>query len=715
MSGRVGIDIGGTFTDFAWLRDDASVVLEKTLSTPDDPSRAVLAGLERLAAHAGTPLRDFLGDLDAIVHATTIADNTLIEHKGAVTGLLTTEGFRDELELRRGYTEDIWDVRLAAPVPLVPRRRRLTVPERIRFDGSIARALDEDAARRAIERLARQGVESVAIALLFSFVNPAHERRLAELVRERMPRVPLSLSHEVMPKAPEFERTSTTVVNAYVGPRLAGYLDKLGERLRDAGYPRQLLVMQSSGGVMTREYLRAAPVRSLASGPAGGVIGAARFGVSKGAPDLLCVDMGGTSYDVSVVRGGEAPAEPGWNWHHRHVIGLPMVSVETLGAGGGSLCAVADGTLRVGPESAGADPGPVCYGRGGTRPTVTDAMLVLGFLSDASEFAGGSFRLTRKGVDEAFHAHVAGPLGCSVEQAAFDCWRVVNANMTQAVQRWTALRGIDPRDLAMVAYGGTGPLFAAIQAQELGIGRVLVPRTSPAFSALGALAAAPSVDEERSMLAPARQADVAQLRALLAALRDRARRHLADAGFAPDAIAERAQIRLRYPGQSGSLAIDLDLAGDAAPLRERIVAAFHRRHEAEYGHARPAEEPEITGVRLVSSAETPKPRFASGLRARERRPAAVATRRANLGRGFETVAIHRGASLAPGDVVPSPAIVEETFTTIAVYPGWTARVDDAGDFLLTRESGSRASTRPAFGQAPPTRSPVDASPSPPDR
>ena len=692
MSRRVGIDIGGTFTDFALLRDGA-VVLEKTLSTPDDPSRAVMAGLERLAAREGLALRDFLAGLDALVHATTIADNTLIEGNGACTGLLTTEGFRDELELRRGYKEDIWDVRLPPPPALVPRRRRLGVPERLRADGSVAKPLDEAAARQAIRRLARQGVESVAISLLFSFVNPAHERRLAELVAEEMPGVPVSLSHEVMPKAPEFERTSTTVVNAYVGPRLAGYLDRLTERLREAGFGRELLVMQSSGGVMTRGYLRAAPVRSLASGPAGGVIGAALFGTSKRHPDVLCVDMGGTSYDVSVVRGGQAPAQPGWNWHHRYVIGLPMVSVETLGAGGGSLCDARGGVLRVGPESAGADPGPVCYGRGGTRPTVTDAVLVLGLLSEQSEFAGGSFRLTRKGVDEAFRSHVADPLGCGVEAAAFDCWRVVNANMTQAVRRWTSLRGIDPRELAMVAYGGNGPLFAAIQAQELGIDRVLVPRTSPAFSALGALAAPPSVDEERSYLVTARQADPARLRELFGELRMRAQRALADGGFASEQIRCRYQLNLRYPGQNWSLAIEVAERPAAEPpgfldeaLRDRAVDAFHRRHEEEYGHARPGEEPELTGVRLLSAVSTPKPAFGSGFAAPPRRAEPSGTRRANLGRGFESTPIYRGAALGPGATLASPAIIEETYTTIAVYPGWEARVDDASDYVLSRRA-----------------------------
>jgi len=697
MSLHIGIDIGGTFTDFALLDGDA-VMLEKTLSTPDDRSRAVLQGLERLAARRGLALDEFLGRVESIVHGTTVADNTLIEMNGAVTGLLTTEGFRDELELRRGYKEDIWDVRLPPPPAIVPRRRRLTVPERILHDGSVHTPLDETAARAAIARLARQGVESVAISLLFSFVNPEHERRLATWVREALPEVPISVSHEVLPKAPEFERTSTTVVNAYVGPRVARYLDRLVSRLREAGYRRELLVMQSSGGVMTREYLRGSPVRILASGPAGGVIGAARLGAAKQAPDLLCVDMGGTSYDVSVVRGGRAPAEPGWNWHHRYVLGLPMVSVETLGAGGGSICQVRDGLLQVGPESAGADPGPVCYGRGGTRPTVTDANLVLGLLSDRAEFAGGRFELTRKGVDEAFQEHVAGPMECSVAEAAFDCWRVVNANMTQAVRRWTAEKGTDPRGLVMLAYGGNGPVFAGIQAQELGISRVWVPKASPAFSALGALAAQPTIDEERSYLVPIDALSAEHLRELWTELGRSADRWFRAAGFADDSLRRVYQLNLRYPGQNWSLTVTAeDAAGPAdlsfveSALAGHVAERFHTLHREAYGHARLAEVPELTGVRLVTSATTPRPEFAGGFQAATRAAPAAATRRANLGRGFEDTAIHRGPELEPGQHVAAPAVIEETFTTIVVYPGWRAAVDDAGDYLLERAAPAEAS------------------------
>jgi len=688
---RVGVDIGGTFTDFV-LHTGDTVLIEKTLSTPEDRSLAVMQGLEKLATRRDQTLEAFLSQLDAIVHGTTVADNTLIEMNGAVTGLLTTEGFRDELELRRGYKEDIWDVRLPPPPQIVPRRRRLTVSERILSDGSVMTPLDEATARAAIARLAKQGVESVAISTIFSFLNPTHEKALAKWVSEELPGVHISLSHEIMPKAPEFERTSTTVVNAYVAPRVTGYLDRLIERLAEAGYHKELLVMQSTGGVMTREYLRTSPVRVLASGPAGGVIGGAHVGVAKGAPNLLCVDMGGTSYDVSVVRNGIAPAEPGWNWHHRYMVGLPMVSVETLGAGGGSICHYRDGVLEVGPQSAGADPGPVCYGRGGTRPTVTDANLVLGLLSADSDFAGGSFRLTRKGVEEAFEQHVAGPMGCSVEQAAFDCWRVVNANMTQAVRRLTAEKGTDPADLKMLAYGGNGPLFAAIQAQELGISEVLVPKASPTFSALGALAALPGVDEERSYLAPAASADLERLTALWSELDERAERYLLGAGYDREHLCVRYLLNLRYPGQNWSLAIEAaenrgprDLSFAVPSMREAAIERFHQRHLKEYGHSRLAEAPDVTGVRLVATVQVPTPAFEGGTDADTHVPEPYSFRRANLGDGFASTGVFLGEDLKPGATLSAPSIIEESFTTIAVYPGWRARVDDAGDYILNRE------------------------------
>ena len=689
MRYRVGIDIGGTFTDFALLKG-AEIVLDKNLSTPQDRSVGVMAGLGKLASLEGMSLGAFLGQCDAIVHGTTVADNTLIEMNGALTGLITTAGFRDEMEYRRGFKEDIWDVRLAPPKQITPRRRRLTVPERILHDGSVHLPLDEAAVRDACRRLRKQNVESVAISLIFSFVNPSHEKRVAEIVAEEMPGVQISSSHEVLPRAPEYERTSTTVVNAYVAPRVTSYLESLVARLHEAGYRDELMVMQCSGGVMTKAYIEGSPIRVLASGPAGGVIGSAHVGVAKGYPNLLCVDMGGTSYDISLVLQGAVPAEAGWNLHHRYVVGVPMVKVETLGAGGGSICHVENGMLQVGPASAGAAPGPICYGNGGTQPTITDALLMLGILSAESEFAGGSFSLRADGVRDAFQT-LGDQLGYSAEEAAFDCWRVVNANMTQGVRRVTAGKGIDPQDLVVLAYGGNGPAFAAIQAEDLGVDKVLVPKASPNFSALGTLVANPTIDEERSYICPVDRLDTEKLKTLWSVLADRARDFFADARFPAELVTANYQMNMRYPGQNFALSFDVQVTQELGDLSfiddglgAKALQTFNARHMEEYGHIREAELPELTGVRLSTHVETPSPEVAHGFSAPATRASAARTRLANLGHGFQTTDIFRGADLKPGHQITGPAIIEESFTTIVVYPGWTACVDDAGDYEMTR-------------------------------
>lgn len=690
MSYRIGIDIGGTFTDFALLKGE-QVILHKNLSTPADRSLGVIQGLEILAAQEGLTLGDFLGQCDTIVHGTTVADNTLIEMNGAVTGLITTEGFRDEVEYRRGFKEDIWDVRQTPPQPIVPRRRRLTVPERILWDGSVHQPLDEDAVRECCRRLQKQHVESVAVSLLFSFVNPRHELRVAEIVAEEMPGVHISLSHQVLPRAPEYDRTSTTVVNAYVAPRVTDYLEKLVTRLRDGGYRHRLMVMQASGGVMTREYIAGSPIRVLASGPAGGVVGSAHVGTAKGHRNLLCVDMGGTSYDMSLVLDGQAPAIAGWNMHHRNLVGVPMVQVETLGAGGGSICHVNNGVVQVGPASAGSEPGPICYGKGGTQPTVTDALLMLGILSADTDFAGGSFSLTTAGVESAFQA-LGDVMGYSAEDAAFDCWRLVNANMSQAVRRTTAGKGIDPRDMVMLAYGGNGPAFAGVQADALGINRVLIPKASPTFSALGTLVANPGIDEERSFTCAVSDPDLLKLRSLWQELGTKAAQYFLDANFSLEQITAVYQLNMRYRGQNWALTFDMhtgqgveDLSFVDDSLGERALAAFNQRHMAEFGHVRDAELPEIIGVRLKTTVVTPAPVVAQGFSSDRTAATPYTHRRANLGDGFASIPVYRGLDLQPGHDIAGPAIVEETFTTVVVYPGWSVRVDDAGDYEMTRE------------------------------
>jgi N-methylhydantoinase A len=686
MSYTIGIDIGGTFTDLVVMEGDSEISLDKVLSTPDDPSRAVIEGLDRLAEREGLDRDALIAQIDRIVHGTTIADNALIQSKGARTGLLTTDGFRDELALRRGFKEDIWDVRYPPPPDLVPRRRRLGVVERVAADGTVVTPLDEDSARGAIERLARQDVESVAIVTLFSFANSAHEERLAELVKEQMPEAEISLSHEIMPKAPEFERTSTTVVNAFVGPLVTRYLDRLVSEL---GEDARLLVMQSNGGVMTLDYMHRRPIQVLASGPAGGVIGCAAIGQAKQMANLLCVDMGGTSYDVSLVADGVAPSDPGWNWHHRFLCGLPMISVETLGAGGGSIAHVRSGALEVGPQSAGSEPGPICYGRGGEKPTVTDANLVLGLLSADGDFAGGRMKLSLDGVEDAFREQVAQPLGHDdVKRAAADVRRVVNANMSQAVRRLTAERGVDPTTLTMLAYGGNGPMHACVQAEDLGIDAVVVPRQSAGFSALGLLVADPTIDEERSYLSL--EPELGRVAGLWGELLESAEAEFVKGGFDRDGLEHSLQLNFRYPGQNWSLTVvaakkrgTVDTSFFDEAEMDKAIEEFHAEHEREHTYARRGERPELTGVRVITTSAVRHPEFAGGTPA-PLEPSPVGSREADLGAGTTSVPVYRGEEMSSGRRLTGPAIIDETFTTIVVNDGWTAEVDAAGDYVLSR-------------------------------
>ena len=472
---RIGIDVGGTFTDLVLLRPDGSVALEKSPTTPTDQSEGVLNGIAQLAEGEAIDLATMLGRTDSIVHGTTTADNAMIQMKGAATGLLVTEGFRDEIELRRCFKEDIWDPALPAPAPIAKRRVRLEIPERLTAEGDVDTPLDEEAVRKASVRLRNFGVTSIAVVFLHSYVNPAHELRARELILEEYPDVELiSLSHEVHPKPPEFERTSTTLVNAYVGPPIVRYLSRLEHRLRDAGYANELLIATCSGGVATPEAIGRRAVATIGSGPTGGVVAAARAARAAGMGDVVSVDMGGTSYDVCLIRNGHPELKSDWNWHHRYCIALPMVDIQGIGAGGGSIAHAVGGSLAVGPESAGSEPGPVCYGRGGTRPTVTDADVILGRL-DPSSFWGG--RLT---LDEAAAREALGLLGKElvqmggpdVEETAVAISAIIDAHMTDAIRRQLSLAGADPRRLDLVAFGGMGAVHATTQAAALGMQRV---------------------------------------------------------------------------------------------------------------------------------------------------------------------------------------------------------------------------------------------------
>jgi N-methylhydantoinase A len=624
-----------------------------------------------------------LAATDLVVHGTTTADNTMIEMSGATTGLVTSEGHRDEIEIRRGYKEDIWDPAQPPPAPICPRRRRYGVPERLDFEGHVVVPLDEAAVRRALQRMKLQGVDSLAVVFLFSFVNPAHERRVREIAAEELPGAMVSLSHEVMPSAPEFERTSTTLVNAYVGPKIGRYLGHLETRLREGGFRGELLVMQSNGGVMPGGWVAEKAVAVMGSGPAGGVTGAASVAAAAGIPDFIAVDMGGTSYDVCLVRGGTPEVKAGWNWHHRYLIGLSMVDVQSVGAGGGSIARVVSGALHVGPESAGAQPGPVCYGRGGVEPTVTDANLVLGYLN-ATSFCGRTMRLDTEGASAAIRERVARPLGISVVEAADGIIRLVNANMANAVRKISAHRGIDPRPLTLVAYGGNGPVHAGMQAAELGIRRILVPKLAPAFSALGLLLTDHVVDAMRSYITPIGRAEPARVNALFAEMEAEARAALAARnGDRPRKIRFERMAALCYPGQTFDMPVPLAARNGDVTARALAdtVERFHRMHEELHTYACRDEEPILRGVRLKAVAVETKPSLPRAPRKRSG-PARLGARKAFFDGRFVATPRYDGTALVPGRRIVGPAIVEEAFTTIVVYPGQRATVDAFGNYAI---------------------------------
>jgi N-methylhydantoinase A len=680
---RIGIDVGGTFTDLV-LVHDGTIVADKHPTTPRDQSEGVLGGIRRLATRLGLSLGDLLARTELVVHGTTTADNTMIEMSGAVTGLVTSDGHRDEIEIRRGFKENIWDPAFPPPPPICPRRQRYGVPERLDFEGNVVVPLDEEAVRRACRRMRQQGVESLAIVFLFSFVNPAHERRAREIAREELPGVMLSLSHEVMPAAPEFERTSTTLVNAYVGPKIERYLSRLDARLREEGFTGELLIMQSNGGVMPGGYVAEKAVAVMGSGPAGGVMGATAVAGAAGITDFISVDMGGTSYDVSLVRKGEPEVKVGWNWHHRYLLGLPMVDVQTVGAGGGSIARVESGALKVGPQSAGSEPGPVCYGRGGIEPTVTDANVVLGYLNPDT-FCDGTMRLDAESAHAAIRERVAKPLGITVVEAAEGIFRLVNANMANAIRKASAQKGIDPRPLTLVVFGGNGPVHAGMQAVELGIRRIFVPKLSPAFSALGLLLTDHVVDEMCSYVTPVGQVDLARVNRLFGEMSESATRALhGSTARGKRRVRYDRMAALCYPGQTFDMPVPIPgRSGQITPKAfADTVERFHRLHEELHTYASRDQEPILRGLRMKAVAVENKPTLPRVPRKASGNPRTGARKAFFRGR-YAATPVYEGPRLVPGQTILGPAIVEEPFTTVVVYPGSRATVDPWGNYTIT--------------------------------
>jgi N-methylhydantoinase A len=673
---RIAIDIGGTFTDLIAAADDGRVHEAKVPSDREHPEAALAAGLAELASAGGYPdTRGLLLETRIVIQGTTVAINAVLQGKGVKTGLLCTRGFRDTLEIRLGYKEERYVFPYAPPPVLVPRRARLTVTERVDANGNVLVPLDESDVERAAAALRDEGVEAVAICFLWSFLHPEHEQRTEELLREHLPGVFVTTSADVLPRIREYNRTSTTVLNAYVGPIVARYVQRTEAILRDLGFEGRIRYVQSNGGLAESDEVTKRPVLLLVSGPAAAPAAGLQF-ASLAGRNFITIDMGGTSFDTCLVRDGlpDMRATTDLNGYR---VATPLIDVHAIGAGGGSIASVHEGLLRVGPESAEAVPGPACYMRGGTSATVTDANVVVGLLNQR-ELLGGRFRieadLARRAVDE----HVAAPSALSLEDAAVGVIEVVSRNMSDAIREITVRRGHDPRDYALIVGGGAGGIHAAQLAQELGIRRVVVPRVASEFCAFGAVVADVRHDYTRSYVGATQDLDFASVAALFEELEVDGRGALAEEGIEDESIRFLRALDLRYKDQVWEVTIDVsavDLRGDAGETRRVVENIFHERHQELYEFSQRGYPCELITLTLTAIGVSPALKYdAPNGREAGSEHGPVAHRLTHLSRGEPPVEtpVYSGPALLAGQTLASPAIVEEPNTTILVPPGWRA-------------------------------------------
>jgi len=686
MKMKLGIDVGGTFTDFLVVREGAEPKIFKVLSTPADPSVGLIDGLTEIGADMGLTPGELAGSIETIVHGTTVTTNAVLTLTGAGTGLLTTRGVRDALEMRRGVREERYDNRYTNVQPLVPRHRRIPVAGRLDFRGECLESLSLDDVRTAIDLFKAEAVDAVAICFMNSFANPEHEEQAASLVREELPGAYLTVSSELLPSIRFYDRVSTTVLNSYVGPKLSSYLDNLRARLKEIGFRGVLLIMQSNGGVMAPEVARRKAALTLLSGPAAGPGAGLGYARVHGRNDCITVDMGGTSFDAALVRNG-APVVVTEGEINRYRIALPMLGIATIGAGGGSVGWLDEGgLLRMGPQSAGADPGPACYGRGGTLPACTDADLVLGYL-DPDFFAGGKMTLDRQAAENAISKQIARPLGFSLRQAAAGMYRVINTNMAQGVREITIKRGYDPREFLMVVAGGAGPLHACMICQELDIPMFIVPRESSIFCAAGMLMSDLQHDFVRSFVSILDRIDWSLLQDTIDQMMNEGTGLLVAEKIPEDRWRFSVLLDCRYVKQYHEVSFPVPLAAVRKGDFSAIAAAFHAEHNRMYGYSLEEEGTpiELINVRVRALGITEKPALIEEAYAGEDPAAAFkGEREIHLPERDEThtVPVYDGHRTRFGHRLAGPAIVEQVNTTLLLSSSFDCVCDRYGSFSV---------------------------------
>lgn len=685
----VGIDVGGTHTDLVVLdQKTGQLHVNKAPTSVDDPSRGAINALVALCADAEISPNT----IDHFMHGTTVATNIALEHNGARTGLITTEGFRDILHIARHKRPQTFSLQLDLPWqrnPLVPRRWRMTVPERIIPPGEILRTLDEDAVRIAVEFLLSEGVEAIAVCFLHSYLNSAHEARTVEIIQEMAPDLFVCASYVVVPQYREYERFSTTALNAYIGPKTARYLRSMDQELKTQGVGADLHLMQSSGGAATLQAAEARPVNLLMSGPAGGLIGGIWVGKSARYDSVITLDVGGTSADIGVAPNGEIL--------YKHILDtrlgdyhamVPMAELDTIGAGGGSIAYVdSGGQFQVGPRSAGADPGPSCYGTGGTEPTATDCMLALGWI-DPDNFLGGRTKLHPEMARKAIQDNLCGPLGMSVEAAASGAIRILTHSMIQACEINSVRRGYDPRDFALVAFGGAGPLFACEIAREMNIPAVIIPPTPGLTSALGLLASDVTYEQSRTVMASSANPETELLEADFAKLEVVILGQLRDDGFQDADIEITRQVDCRYAGQGYELRSDAPEGPVDAAYLEAIRAGFDAAHLRQYGKDFPEKQVQIVNIRIQGRGRTVPLQATTSVMADDADPinAKTGSRLAYYLQEGEPIGLQTPSfdrlKLHPGHKLIGPAIVDQMDTTTVIPPGFGGVVDASGNIVL---------------------------------
>ena len=676
---RVGVDIGGTFTDLQIFdARDGRIVAYKLPTTPEDPSIALVEGIKAAGQRYGFTL----SDVGYLMHGTTIATNAVLERKLPPGALVTTAGFEDVLEIGRHYRRDIYSTHPQSVPALVPRNRRFGFRERMRFDGTAERIPTTADVDDVIAQLSGVEIETVAIALLHSYANPDHERRLSDRIRAALPHLDISMSSVISPEIREYERTSTTVLNALLQPVVRAYIDRLAARMRAEAFAPHLLIVQSNGGVCTPVTASAEPARLLLSGPSGGAMAALELARRMDEPNLVAVDMGGTSFDVSVVRDNRLEIV-NLSEIDRLPVRLPMIEIRTIGAGGGSIARVnANKQMTVGPESAGARPGPVCYSRGGTEPTVTDANLVLGRL-DASTFLGGAMKLDRDAARSAILARAGEPLGFDAEAAAAGILRLTNTSLAAAIRVSLFEKGLDPRDFTMLSFGGAGSVHACAVADELGIRRIIFPVDASTLSARGLLMADIEHAFSRSGVRPFDANALGWVGSSVEGLKAEGAARLEIDGIAPAQQEFSLSADLRYRGQAFELTVPWgDAALDEKGVRE-VSLRFHEQHEQRFSYANPDDTVELVTLRLAAIGRMTRPRIVTQDASAE--TSATGTRRVHVDGQWREIAVWRRNAINDSVEVAGPAIVDEDYTAVYVAPGWSLRLGRDGHLMAAKD------------------------------